>query len=96
MEEQQRILGVFPNFFVTYDHDPVPLHARQKYELAFRTMIDPETIGMDLVSSGVPARDRRIERVRYRFAGICKTLCRRLWNRVHRHHARKRRTSIAL
>lgn len=53
VEEQQRILGVFPNFFVTYDHDPVPLNARQKYELAFRTMIDPETIGMDLVSSGV-------------------------------------------
>jgi Carboxypeptidase regulatory-like domain len=52
-EEQQRILRVIPNFFVTYDHDPVPLNARQKYELAFRTMIDPETIGMDLVSSGV-------------------------------------------
>jgi hypothetical protein len=52
-EEKQRILGVIPNFLVTYDHDPVPLNARQKYELAFRTMIDPETIGMDLVSSGV-------------------------------------------
>jgi hypothetical protein len=52
-EEQQRILGVIPNFLVTYDHDPVPLNARQKYELAFRTMIDPETIGLDLLSSGV-------------------------------------------
>jgi hypothetical protein len=52
-EEKQRILGVIPNFLVTYDHDAVPLNARQKYELAFRTMIDPETIGMDLVSSGV-------------------------------------------
>jgi hypothetical protein len=52
-EEQQRILGVIPNFLVTYEHDPVPLNARQKYELAFKTMIDPETIGMDLVSSGV-------------------------------------------
>jgi hypothetical protein len=52
-EEKQRILGVFPNFFVTYDHDAVPLHARQKYELALRTLIDPETIGMDLFSSGI-------------------------------------------
>ena len=52
-EEKQRILGVIPNFLVTYDHDPVPLNARQKYELAFRTIIDPETIGMDMVSSGV-------------------------------------------
>ncbi len=52
-EEKQRILGVIPNFFVTYDHDPLPLNARQKYELAFKTIIDPETISMDVVSSGV-------------------------------------------
>jgi hypothetical protein len=52
-EEKQRILGVIPNFFVTYDQDPVPLNARQKYELAFRTLIDPETISVDLLSSGV-------------------------------------------
>jgi hypothetical protein len=52
-EERQRILGVIPNFLVTYDHNPVPLHAKQKYELAFRTLIDPETIGLDLVWSGV-------------------------------------------
>jgi hypothetical protein len=51
--EKQRILGVIPNFFVTYDHDPVPLNAKQKYELAFRTLIDPETVGVDLLSSGV-------------------------------------------
>ena len=53
VEEQQRILGVIPNFLVTYDPDPLPLRARQKYELALKTIIDPETIGMDLVSSGV-------------------------------------------
>ncbi len=53
VEEQQRILGVIPNFLVTYDPNAVPLNARQKYELAFRTMIDPETIGLDLVSSGI-------------------------------------------
>ena len=52
-EEKQRILGVIPNFFVTYDHNAVPLNARQKYELAFRTLIDPETIGVDFLSSGV-------------------------------------------
>jgi hypothetical protein len=52
-EEKQRIMGVIPNFFVTYDHNPVPLQAKQKYELAFRTLIDPGTIGVDLFSSGV-------------------------------------------
>jgi hypothetical protein len=53
VEEQQRILGVIPNFFVTYEHDPVPLRARQKYELALKTILDPETIGVDLVLSGI-------------------------------------------
>lgn len=44
----QRILGVIPNFMVTYDPHAVPLNARQKYTLALRTMVDPETIGADL------------------------------------------------
>jgi hypothetical protein len=52
-EERQRILGVIPNFFVTYDHHAVALHPKQKYELALRTLIDPETIGVDLLSSGL-------------------------------------------
>jgi hypothetical protein len=51
-EEQQRILGVIPNFFVTYNPNAVPLHAKQKYELALKTLIDPETIGVDIASSG--------------------------------------------
>ena len=53
VEEGQRIFGIVPNFLVTYDHNAVPLQARQKYELAFRTLIDPETIGVDLLSSGL-------------------------------------------
>jgi len=43
-EEQQRIFGVFPNFYVVYDHDPAPLTAKLKFHLAFRTSIDPVTI----------------------------------------------------
>ena len=53
VEEGQRIFGIVPNFFVTYDHNAVPLPARQKYELALRTLIDPETISVDLLSSGL-------------------------------------------
>jgi Carboxypeptidase regulatory-like domain len=52
-EERQRIFGIVPNFLVTYDHNAVPLQARQKYELALRTMVDPETISVDLLSSGL-------------------------------------------
>jgi hypothetical protein len=47
-ELNQRILGVVPNFLVTYDPNAVPLNAKQKYRLAFKTMVDPETIGVDL------------------------------------------------
>jgi Carboxypeptidase regulatory-like domain len=53
VEERQRVLGVVPNFLVTYDHNAVPLRAKQKFELALRTLTDPETIAVDLVFSGL-------------------------------------------
>ena len=43
LEEQQRVLGVFPNYYVSYDPNALPLTTRQKYELAWRTSIDPVT-----------------------------------------------------
>jgi hypothetical protein len=30
VEEGQRIFGIVPNFFVSYDHNAAPLQARQK------------------------------------------------------------------
>jgi hypothetical protein len=82
-EESQRILGVIPNFLVTYDHDAVPLHAKQKYELAFRTLIDPETIGVDLVSSGLQQQTGALKGYGTGPEGICKTLWCLLRNRCH-------------
>ncbi len=55
-EERQRVFGIVPNFLVTYDHNAVPLQATQKYELAFRTLVDPETISVALLSSGLQQR----------------------------------------
>jgi carboxypeptidase family protein len=43
IEEQQRVLGFFPNYYVSYDPHPMPLTTRQKYKLAWRTSIDPIT-----------------------------------------------------
>jgi Carboxypeptidase regulatory-like domain len=43
IEEQQRVLGVIPNFYVTYIPNAAPLNARQKFELAWKTTIDPVT-----------------------------------------------------
>jgi hypothetical protein len=43
-EEQQRIFGIIPNFYVVYDHDAVPLTAKLKFRLATKVLVDPVTI----------------------------------------------------
>lgn len=45
LQEQQRVLGVFPNFYVSYVPHPAPLTAKQKFQLALRSSVDPVTIG---------------------------------------------------
>jgi hypothetical protein len=42
-QEKQRVLGVFPNFYVSYDPTAVALGPKQKFELAWKTTIDPVT-----------------------------------------------------
>jgi Carboxypeptidase regulatory-like domain len=39
-QEQQRVLGVIPNFFVTYNPDAVPLTPKQKFELTWKARLD--------------------------------------------------------
>ncbi len=53
LEEQQRVLGVFPNYYVSYDPHAVPLTTRQKYQLAWRTSIDPVTFLMVGTVAGI-------------------------------------------
>jgi hypothetical protein len=43
-EEEQRLFGVIPNYYVSYVPNAPPLTSRQKYHLAWRTSIDPITI----------------------------------------------------
>jgi Carboxypeptidase regulatory-like domain len=45
-EEKQRVLGVVPNFYVTYVPDAAPLNSKQKFQLAWKTTIDPVTFGV--------------------------------------------------
>lgn len=40
-EEKQRVLGILPNFYVTYVHDAAPLTPKQKFELAWKSTVDP-------------------------------------------------------
>lgn len=44
IEEQQRVLGFIPNFYVVYDKNAVPLTSKLKFQLALKTMTDPITI----------------------------------------------------
>jgi hypothetical protein len=41
VEEKQRIFGVIPNFYVSYVPNAAPLAPRQKFQLAWRSTIDP-------------------------------------------------------
>ncbi|MGA3264922.1 MAG: carboxypeptidase-like regulatory domain-containing protein [Terracidiphilus sp.] len=43
IEEQQRVFGIIPNFYVVYDANPVPLTTKLKFKLALRAATDPVT-----------------------------------------------------
>jgi hypothetical protein len=53
LEEQQRVLGVIPNFYVSYIPDAVSLTSKQKFKLAWRTVIDPFTLVVVAGAAGV-------------------------------------------
>jgi hypothetical protein len=55
-EEKQRVFGIIPNFYVTYESDPAPLTTKMKFELALKVSIDPvTTAGIALVSASKQA-----------------------------------------
>jgi hypothetical protein len=41
VQEGQRVLGIFPNFYVSYVPNAVPLTSGQKFRLALRSVVDP-------------------------------------------------------
>ncbi|MFI5102047.1 MAG: carboxypeptidase-like regulatory domain-containing protein [Terriglobales bacterium] len=43
VEEKQRVLGVLPNFYVSYVPNAASLSSTQKFKLALRTVVDPFT-----------------------------------------------------
>jgi hypothetical protein len=51
-QEQQRVLAVIPNFYISYDPHPVPLTSKQKFELAWKTTLDPVTFAFNGVIAG--------------------------------------------
>lgn len=58
VEIKQRVFGFIPNFYVTYDSDPVPLTPRLKYKLALKADTDVITaVGVAFVSALYQAGD---------------------------------------
>lgn len=62
IEEKQRVLGVIPNYYVSYDSHAAPLDTKQKFQLAWRSSIDPVTW---LITGGVAG----VEQAENTFAG---------------------------
>src|SRR6201994_3933507 len=61
LAERQRLFGILPNFYVTYDTRFVPLSPKLKFRLALRTSVDPATFlgsgflaGIDQASDVAP------------------------------------------
>jgi hypothetical protein len=44
LEEQQRVFGIVPNFYVVYDKNAEPLTAKLKFKLALKVSTDPITV----------------------------------------------------
>lgn len=53
VEEKQRVFGVIPNFYVSYIPDAAPLDTKQKFELAWRSTIDPVTFVLTGAIAGI-------------------------------------------
>ncbi len=56
LEEKQRVLGVFPNFYASYAPNAEPLSSRQKFQLAWRFVNDPVALAIAGVTAGSEQR----------------------------------------
>jgi carboxypeptidase family protein len=52
-EVKQRIIGVLPNFYVSYIHNAAPLTRKQKFKLALKVSVDPVTFFTTGVTAGI-------------------------------------------
>jgi hypothetical protein len=56
IEEKQRIFGIIPNFYVSYDQNSAPLTSRLKFRLAVKVALDPITfVGVGIAAGAEQA-----------------------------------------
>ena len=53
VQEQQRLVGFIPNFYVTYEQNPAPMTAKLKYQLAIKTSTDLITLAGAAFIAGI-------------------------------------------
>jgi hypothetical protein len=56
-EEKQRVLAIVPNYFVTYDKNPMPLDAKQKFDLGWHVVLDPTHFIFSAIAAGIEQAD---------------------------------------
>jgi len=71
-EEHQRILGVLPNFYVSYIPNAAPLTRKQKFKLAVKVSADPVTYFTTGVTAGIEQWEDDFEGYGQEFSGYTK------------------------
>jgi hypothetical protein len=71
-EEHQRILGVLPNFYVSYIPNAAPLTRKQKFKLAMRVSVDPVTYFTTGVTAGIEQWQDDFDGYGQEFSGYAK------------------------
>ena len=57
--EQQRVLGIVPNYYVSYIGEAAPLTPKRKFELALKAITDPVTVVAVAAVAGVDQATNR-------------------------------------
>jgi len=96
LELEQRVLGVIPNYYVSYDPNAAPLTPRQKYELAWKSEFDPVTVLMSGFVAGVEQAPRHLRRIWPGRAGIWQAAGGKLRGRGCGHSDRRRGSSLVV
>jgi Carboxypeptidase regulatory-like domain len=71
-EVKQRIIGVLPNFYVSYIPNAAPLTRKQKFKLALKVTVDPVTFFTTSVTAGIEQWQGDFEGYGQGFGGYAK------------------------
>ena len=72
VEEHQRIVGLIPNFYVTYVPDAAPLTSKQKFKLAVVVSKDPATFVLTGITAGLEHWENDLSGYGQGFGGYAK------------------------